>query len=197
MSASVPPQSSYGGLPRSTKDPLSANDADTEDPSEIFESFRLALDNPCWKVLPAALRAYNIQADWRQYALYIVYEEKHLALFKDKDREEKKPTFMLRKLANGIGGNVSMTSAGGTAKLGGQARGDVGLQSSDGVGQYRLGFRLMKLELETLVPCSTVSTMSKAVSDVIYVVNVRAFDQVGPSLVKGLLDREAGVPPKL
>ena len=85
----------------------SAPSADT--PSvEIFKSFRVGLDDPCHKVLPAALRKYNIQADWRQYALYIVYgdqercvdlDEKPLALFKDLDREGKKPMFMLRKLA--------------------------------------------------------------------------------------------------
>jgi hypothetical protein len=84
--------------------------APNEAPSvEIFKSFRVGLEDPCYKVLPAALRKYNIQADWRQYALYIVYgdqercvglEEKPLALFKDLDREGKKPMFMLRKLAN-------------------------------------------------------------------------------------------------
>lgn len=75
---------------------------------EIFKSFRVGLEDPCHKVLPAALRKYNIQADWRQYALYIVYgdqercvdlDEKPLALFKALDSEGKKPMFMLRKLA--------------------------------------------------------------------------------------------------
>ena len=79
---------------------------------EIFKSFRVGLEDPCYKVLPAALRKYNIQADWRQYALYIVYgdqeravgmDEKPLALFKDLDREGKKPMFMLRKLAGSLG----------------------------------------------------------------------------------------------
>jgi protein STE50 len=76
---------------------------------EIFKSFKVTLEDPCWKVLPAALHKYNIHADWRQYALYIVYgdqersvglEEKPLALFKELDREGKKPMFMLRKLGN-------------------------------------------------------------------------------------------------
>ena len=80
---------------------------------EIFKSFKVGLEDPCYKVLPAALHKYNIQADWRQYALYIVYgdqercvglEEKPLALFKVLDREGKKPMFMLRKLANPGGG---------------------------------------------------------------------------------------------
>lgn len=116
MSASVPPGSSR---PTTSSNAQSASkgEVDPDDPSvQIFKSFRVALDDPCWKVLPAALRKYNINADWRQYALYIVYgdqercvglEEKPLALFKDLDREGKKPMFMLRKLANGIVGDVS------------------------------------------------------------------------------------------
>ncbi|OCT44736.1 protein kinase regulator Ste50 [Cladophialophora carrionii] len=113
MSASVPPQlpssAAVGHTPHNRdKDPPSGGGGDA--PSvEIFKSFRVGLEDPCYKVLPAALRKYNIQADWRQYALYIVYgdqercvglEEKPLALFKDLDREGKKPMFMLRKLAN-------------------------------------------------------------------------------------------------
>jgi hypothetical protein len=75
---------------------------------EIFTSFRVGMDDPCWKVLPAALKKYNIQADWREYALYIVYggterccglEEKPLTIFKDLDRQGVKPMFMLRKIS--------------------------------------------------------------------------------------------------
>ena len=75
---------------------------------EIFKSFRVGLEDPCYKVLTAALRKYNIQADWRQYELYIVYGDKEraigldeipLAIFKDLDREGRKPTFMLRRLS--------------------------------------------------------------------------------------------------
>jgi hypothetical protein len=90
---------------------------------EIFKHFRVGLDDPCYKVLPAAMRKYNIQADWRQYALYIVHgnqervvgmEEKPLALFKDLEREGKKPMFMLRKLA---GSAVDEAAAGIGSKL--------------------------------------------------------------------------------
>ncbi len=75
---------------------------------EIFKSFRVSMEDPCEKVLPAALKKYNIQADWRQYALYIVYgdqerclglKEKPLILFKQLDREGRKPMFMLRRHA--------------------------------------------------------------------------------------------------
>lgn len=73
---------------------------------EIFKSFRVSLEDPCHKVLPAALKKYNIHADWKQYALYIVYgdqerclalDERPLILFKQLAREGKKPMFMLRK----------------------------------------------------------------------------------------------------
>lgn len=148
MSASVPP----GGLSRPSKDSKDGSGnkdsgggsagGDSEDPSvQIFKSFRVALDDPCWKVLPAALRKYNIQADWRQYALYIVYgdqercvglEEKPLALFKDLDREGKKPMFMLRKLANGIVGDVPNSGGAPLTALGGIRPGTAGagVQSS-------------------------------------------------------------------
>ncbi len=78
-------------------------------PVELFKPLSVTLETPCYKVLPAALLKYNIQAHWRQYDLYIVYgdqevrvglEEKPLALFKDLEREGKRPNFMLRKLAN-------------------------------------------------------------------------------------------------
>ena len=85
------------------------------------------MEDPCYKVLPAALKKYNINADWRQYALYIVYgdqerclglDEKPLILFKKLDREGRKPMFMLRRHAppsegytGHVGGNPGGTSA--------------------------------------------------------------------------------------
>jgi protein STE50 len=106
---------SMNGPSSATQMPSSASGsgpASADTPSvEIFKSFRVGLEDPCHKVLPAALRKYNIQADWRQYALYIVYgdqercvdlDEKPLALFKALDSEGKKPMFMLRKLAPSI-----------------------------------------------------------------------------------------------
>ncbi|KAK1751912.1 hypothetical protein QBC47DRAFT_79518 [Echria macrotheca] len=86
---------------------------------EIFKSFRVSMDDPCYKVLPAALKKYQINAPWDQYALYIVFgdqerclglDEKPLILFKQLDREGKKPMFMLRKTNNQ---QVDMTGGGG------------------------------------------------------------------------------------
>jgi hypothetical protein len=83
---------------------------------EIFKSFRVSIDDPCHKVLPVALKKYNITADWRQYALYIVHgdqerclglNERPLILFKQLDKEGRKPMFMLRKHAAPAEGHVS------------------------------------------------------------------------------------------
>ncbi|EFX00281.1 mapkkk cascade protein kinase regulator ste50 [Grosmannia clavigera kw1407] len=97
---------------------------------EIFKSFRVSMDDPCYKVLPAALRRYQINAPWDQYALYIVYgdqerclalNEKPLILFKQLDKEGKKPMFMLRKTANA---QVDLpTDIPGSAGLNAAARG--------------------------------------------------------------------------
>lgn len=74
---------------------------------EIFKSFRVSMEDPTWKILPAALKKYRISAPWEDYALYLVYgnqerclgmDEKPLVLFKKLDKEGKKPMFMLRKI---------------------------------------------------------------------------------------------------
>ncbi|KAL1992284.1 hypothetical protein VTN49DRAFT_4316 [Thermomyces lanuginosus] len=93
---------------------------DSNGPSvEIFKSFRVSMDDPCQKVLPAALKKYNINADWRQYALYIVYgdqerclalDERPLILFKQLEKEGRKPMFMLRKHAQPIDTSSSTSS---------------------------------------------------------------------------------------
>ena len=73
-----------------------------------------------------ALKRYSIVDDWRQYSLYIVHgdqerclglEEKPLLLFKQLDKEGRKPMFMLRRHASPQEGWSS--SAGGGAGAGG------------------------------------------------------------------------------
>ncbi|OLL26595.1 Protein STE50 [Neolecta irregularis DAH-3] len=75
--------------------------------TEPFKSFRVSLEDPCWKVLPAALKRYKIHGDWRGYALFICYgdqerclglDEKPLLLFQQLQREGKNPVFMLRQM---------------------------------------------------------------------------------------------------
>lgn len=98
---------------------------------EIFKSFRVSMEDPCYKVLPAALKKYNINAPWEQYALYIVYgdkerclgmEEKPLILFKQLDKEGKKPMFMLRKISPNAD-SQAMDMPGSAALDGGRSAG--------------------------------------------------------------------------
>lgn len=38
-----------------------------------FKSFKVSLEDPCWKVLPAALKKYKINDDWRKYVMFICH----------------------------------------------------------------------------------------------------------------------------
>jgi len=39
-----------------------------------IRSFKVSLDDPAWKVLPAALKKYKINNDdWQNYAMFICY----------------------------------------------------------------------------------------------------------------------------
>ncbi|KAF2646426.1 RA-domain-containing protein [Massarina eburnea CBS 473.64] len=105
-----------GGTMSSNQAGTPAQTPSTNPQVEIFKSFRVSIDDPCHKVLPVALKKYNITADWRQYALYIVHgdqerclglNERPLILFKQLDKEGRKPMFMLRKHAAPAEGHVS------------------------------------------------------------------------------------------
>ncbi|SCV67793.1 BQ2448_5404 [Microbotryum intermedium] len=80
-----------------------------------YRSFRVTLEDPCYKVLPAALKKYKINDDWKQYALFIcygntgeqwsrnierclAYDEKPLILFQKLKESNNNPVFMLRHI---------------------------------------------------------------------------------------------------
>ncbi|UZJ55861.1 hypothetical protein CBS101457_005181 [Exobasidium rhododendri] len=72
-----------------------------------YKSFRVTLDDPCHKVLPAALKKYKINDDWKLYALFICYgtterclsyDEKPLLLFQKLKEAKQSPVFMLRHI---------------------------------------------------------------------------------------------------
>lgn len=45
-----------------------------QDSSDNLKSFKVSLDDPTWKVLPAALKKYRINNDnWENYAMFICY----------------------------------------------------------------------------------------------------------------------------
>ncbi|KAG0348895.1 Adaptor for signal transduction [Gamsiella multidivaricata] len=86
----------YGQKPSTVRDPVDA-----------FRSFRISQDDPCYKVLPAALKKYKINDDWRQYALFIcygnterilTYNDKPLLMMKQLKENKENPVFMLKHI---------------------------------------------------------------------------------------------------
>ncbi|KAF9167989.1 Adaptor for signal transduction [Actinomortierella ambigua] len=78
-----------------------------EQGGDTFKSFRISLDDPCYKVLPAALKKYKINDDWRQYALFIcygntekilTYNDKPLLLMKQLKENNEAPVFILKHI---------------------------------------------------------------------------------------------------
>lgn len=128
----TPTQSSRDPPPR-----VESRSSGGEPPSvEIFKSFRVSMEDPCHKVLPAALKKYNIVGDWKQYALYIVYgdqerclglDERPLILFKQLEKEGRKPMFMLRKHLHPIENSFSAGSAPSSAGIEGARQGQINL----------------------------------------------------------------------
>ncbi|EEH22821.2 hypothetical protein PABG_05032 [Paracoccidioides brasiliensis Pb03] len=142
-----PPNSAIGNITSSR------NQGEASAPSvEIFKSFRVSMDDPCLRVLPAALKKYNINEDWRLYALYIVFgdqerclglDERPLILFKQLEKEGRKPMFMLRKQAQLIDGQMVSAYQGppGTAGAGGIGilPGSAGVDGGTGGGMASVG----------------------------------------------------------
>jgi protein STE50 len=89
-----------------------------------YKSFRVTLDDPCYKVLPAALKKYKIDDDWRQYALFICYgsterclsyDEKPLLLFQKLKENKQSPVFMLRHIRD-VKSPIAIASAKAAAR---------------------------------------------------------------------------------
>jgi protein STE50 len=61
--------------PGSTQGQLSAQSKSSrQDSNDNLKSFKVSLDDPTWKVLPAALKKYRINNDnWQNYAMFICY----------------------------------------------------------------------------------------------------------------------------
>ncbi|GAA6062907.1 hypothetical protein JCM10212_004356 [Sporobolomyces blumeae] len=89
------------------------------DSNNPYRSFRVTLEDPCYKVLPAALKKYKINDDWRLYALFIcygnterclAYDEKPLLLFQRLKESNDNPVFMLRHIKD-IKSPISVAAA--------------------------------------------------------------------------------------
>ncbi|KAF9462929.1 hypothetical protein BDZ94DRAFT_1219040 [Collybia nuda] len=83
-----------------------------ESSENLNKSFKVSLEDPTWKVLPAALKKYRINNDnWQSYAMFICYgstgnrierclsyDEKPLLLFQKLKDAKKNPVFMLKHI---------------------------------------------------------------------------------------------------
>ncbi|KIL00755.1 hypothetical protein PAXRUDRAFT_129069 [Paxillus rubicundulus Ve08.2h10] len=93
--------------------PLSGSSrANRQESSDNLKSFKVSLEDPTWKVLPAALKKYKINNDnWQNYAMFICYgspgnrierclsyDEKPLLLFQKLKEAKKNPVFMLKHI---------------------------------------------------------------------------------------------------
>lgn len=95
-------------------------------PIDLYKSFRVGLEDQCYKVLPAALKKYKITADWREYSLFICYgeqerclgmEERPLLVFQELQKAGKSPVFMLRRQQENGTTNVLPVRVGDTTDL--------------------------------------------------------------------------------
>lgn len=69
------PATNVNGTPSaSAQQGPSAPKPTRQDSSDNLKSFKVSLDDPAWKVLPAALKKYKINNDdWQNYAMFICY----------------------------------------------------------------------------------------------------------------------------
>ncbi|KAG8220876.1 hypothetical protein J3R82DRAFT_2373 [Butyriboletus roseoflavus] len=92
--------------------PSSSAKTNRQESSDNLKSFKVSLEDPTWKVLPAALKKYKINNDnWQNYAMFICYgsagnrierclsyDEKPLLLFQKLKDAKKNPVFMLKHI---------------------------------------------------------------------------------------------------
>ncbi|PFH51952.1 hypothetical protein AMATHDRAFT_58183 [Amanita thiersii Skay4041] len=111
--------SSSADKPRSQPQPTpdlsnsnSGTAAKKQESTDNLKSFKVSLEDPTWKVLPAALKKYRINNDtWQNYAMFICYgppgnrierclsyDEKPLLLFQKLKDAQKNPVFMLKHI---------------------------------------------------------------------------------------------------
>ncbi|SPO29327.1 probable MAP kinase pathway-interacting protein [Ustilago trichophora] len=121
--SSEPNAKTATGSSSSASAAVSANNTSSD--SNPYKSFRVTLDDPCYKVLPAALKKYKINDDWRKYALFICYgkterclsyDEKPLLLFQKLKENEQSPVFMLRHIRD-VKSPIAIAEAKAASKL--------------------------------------------------------------------------------
>ena len=111
-------------LGSTTKSGVNGGSSSSSSDNNPYKSFRVTLDDPCHKVLPAALKKYKIIDDWRMYALFICYgnterclsyDEKPLLLFQKLKENNQSPVFMLRHIRD-VKSPIAIANAKAAAK---------------------------------------------------------------------------------
>lgn len=68
------PKSTQSGADASSSGLVPPTKPARHEGSDTFKSFKVSLEDPTWKVLPAALKKYRINNDsWQNYAMFICY----------------------------------------------------------------------------------------------------------------------------
>jgi hypothetical protein len=68
------PSASTSQLPVNGSGHHSKSQPHRQESSDNLKSFKVSLEDPAWKVLPAALKKYKINNDdWQNYAMFICY----------------------------------------------------------------------------------------------------------------------------
>jgi hypothetical protein len=141
-----------------------------QESSDNLKSFKVSLDDPTWKVLPAALKKYRINNDnWQNYAMFICYgstgnrierclsyDEKPLLLFQKLKDAKKNPVFMLKHIKD-IRSPIAVAQqkhaarkAGSIISNSGEASSTTQTKPAVGASQGRTGNRPPKLEVHNL-----------------------------------------------
>jgi len=152
------------GSPTAQKDSFAGTASTVGSSENPYKSFRVTLEDPCYKVLPAALKKYKINDDWRLYALFICYgtterclsyDEKPLLLFQKLKEARQNPVFMLRHIRD-VKSPIMIAEAKKAAR-----RGSSKDSSSSSLSTKRLG----EAQLASASLASSSSTLTASGSD--------------------------------
>ncbi|KAI6112886.1 hypothetical protein F5141DRAFT_1110142 [Pisolithus sp. B1] len=108
----TPPAESPSATSQQPSASSSRTNPNRQESTDNLKSFKVSLEDPTWKVLPAALKKYKINNDsWQNYAMFICYgstgnrierclsyDEKPLLLFQKLKDAKKNPVFMLKHI---------------------------------------------------------------------------------------------------
>jgi bZIP factor len=85
QTTATPEKSRQGHQPPSVTDSPNPNQSlrsQRQESSDNLKSFKVSLEDPTWKVLPAALKKYRINNDtWKNYAMFICYGSSGTVVF--------------------------------------------------------------------------------------------------------------------